>query len=312
MTVSRRHLLGLALAAPLLLPLSAKAEAPLTILLPYSKGAFEALVNQVAKPLETQLGRPVVVEKVTGEGSWDALERLRKAGSAPIVLADADLSLAIKQEEGARGFSFEDLRPVAKLTNGLSFALIAPAGSTVTSWAELESSALPLRIANTGAQTAFGVAQRLLSTELQRPLESVPANGPKAIYDLVASGDVDLGIVTTNLIEGFNAENGDGGVVPVITFGGARSPRYPEVPTLAEVSGDDKKDFTISLGFYGNAEMDPALAADILKALQTVQSAPEVADSPLAKDFPMHINPPEVLRASYERDVRLLKRLNEE
>lgn len=136
---ARRQFLS-ALAALIItwLPaIAALAETPLTIILPYPKGAFDAIIRSLAKPLSHHMDREVVIDYVPSDGGWDAIARLRSSNPDSAVLADAELTLAMKQQVGGRGFEFDQLTPVAKITDGFSVALIAPVGASHRHWPEL-------------------------------------------------------------------------------------------------------------------------------------------------------------------------------
>ncbi len=313
MPATRRFLLALAVLSVIWLPsLAAAGEAPLTIILPYPKGAFDAIIRSLATPLSRHMGREVVVEHVPGDGGWEAIARLRSADPEAAILADAELTLAVKQQIGGRGFEFDQLKPVAKVTDGFSVALIAPAGASYDTWPAFakEMGERPLTLAATGPHSAFGVAEALLVAVLGSGFEEIREHGPQAIFDAVTEGRAELGLITTNLIERFNAATTGTKVVPIVTFGAERSPRHPETPTLAEISGNDKYDFTFSLGFYGNEAMPPAVAERIYQALKAAQADPEIIDAPVHVDFPVNVHDAEVLRGAFERELRLLRRLD--
>lgn len=286
---------------------------PVTLLLPVPGGALEAVVRTLAAPLSRHLGHEVRVETVAGDGGWAAIERLRSADPATTLLADADLTLALKQEVGGRGFSLEEVAPVAKLTDGFSVALIAPADSPRSSWDGLRRATASgtLSLASTGPYSATGVAERLLADVLATVFQEVRETGPAAIFAAVAEGRADLGLVPTNLIEGLNARSSGSKVVPVVTFGARRSPRYPETPAFPELSGDRHEDYTIALGLFGRADVPEAFAGAVLRALRAAETDPEIAAAPNREDFPIRVHDAEVLKQSVEREVRLLKLLQE-
>jgi tripartite-type tricarboxylate transporter receptor subunit TctC len=289
---------------------SALAETPLTIILPYKKGAFEAVIESLTAPLTRHLGRDVVVEHVADDGGWAAIEALRASPPGDAVLADAELTLAVKQEIGGRDFTFDQLTPVAKITDGLSVALIAPASADYGSWEGLraESAERSLTLASTGPHSAYGVAEALLVKVLGSGFKEVRESGPQAIFEAVASGKAELGLVTTNRLEGMNAA-GSATATPVVTFGAKRSPRYLETPTLAEVSGNDRNDFTFALGLFGHPDMPAEVGTAIYEALLAAEADPEIVDAPIHADIPLNVNDAQVLREAFERDLRVLKRL---
>jgi tripartite-type tricarboxylate transporter receptor subunit TctC len=312
MQVRRQFLLALAASPFLWLPTTpALAGAPLTIFLPYPKGAFDAIIHSLEEPLSRHLGRDVLIEHVPGDGGWEAIERLRSGDPDSTILADAELTLALKQKVGGRGFEIDQLRPVAKLTDGISVALIATAGASHGTWPELAKamSERPLTLAATGPHSAFGVAEALLVTVLGSGFTEVREPGPQAIFDAVSGGKAELGLITTNLIQSFNAAATGAKVAPIVTFGAKRSPQHPDTPTLAELSGNDKYDFTFALGFYGNKAMSPDVAERIYQALIAAQADPAIVEAPVHANFPLNVHDATVLQESFERDLRLLRRL---
>lgn len=310
---TRRHILlaSVALTVTWLPTTWARAEPPLTIILPYPKGAFEAIIQSLAKPLSRHMGRDVVIEHVPGDGGWEAIARLRSADPESTILADAELTLALKQQTGGRGFEFEQLKPVAKITDGFSVALIAPTGASYGAWSGFTKamSERPLTLAATGPHSAFGVAETLLVAVLGSGFKEIRVHGPQAIFDAVTEGKAELGLITTNLIARFNAATSGTKVAPIVTFGAERSPLYRDTPTLAEISGNDKYDFTFSLGFFGNKTMRPEVAERIYQGLKEAQADPEIVDAPWHADFPVNVHDAKNLREAFERDLRLLRRL---
>lgn len=300
-----------AVSLPWSAPALASNEGPLTILQPYPGGAFEAIVRALSGPLSGQLGRQVLVENVSDDGGWEALARLQAGDPASTLLADADLTLAIKQVMGDRDFRFDTLTPVAKLTDGISVALIIKEGAAHQHWQDLVNASAqhPLRLATTGKASAYGVAELLWSSVFKGNFEEVRAPGPKAIFEAVMTEKADLGLVTTNLLEGFNANSKDGQALPVMTFGAKRSPRYPETQTLAEISGNDKNDFTIALGLFAQKAAPAEMVAQVASALDQVKNAPAIKTAAVQRDFPIKVNDAEVLQHSFERSLRLLTRL---
>ncbi|GAB5468022.1 MAG: tripartite tricarboxylate transporter substrate binding protein [Rhodospirillales bacterium] len=286
-------------------------DGPVTLLLPYPGGAFDAIVRALSGPLSQALGREVAIERVPGDGGWEVLARLQAGDPASTLLADADLTLAVKQVMGGRDFNFDSLTPVAKLTDGFSVALIAPAGAVHARWAGLVEALAErkVKLATTGKASAYGVAELLWGSVFKGEFEEVRAPGPQAIFDAVVGGQADLGLVTTNLLEGFNAAATQGQAVPVMTFGAKRSPRYPDTPTLAEISGDDKNDFTIALGLFASKAAPADMVKTVAAALAKAQQAPALASAPVQKNFPITLNDAEVLRQSFARSLRLLTRL---
>ncbi len=284
-------------------------EPPLIIITPHPQGAFEALLRTIAAPLARRLGRGVAIQVVAEDGGWEAIARLGAADPDSTVLADADLSLALKQEFGQRGFTFAQLRPVAKLTEGLSVALIARADAPHAGWAGMRAALAERRLtlATTGALTAFGVAQLLLAATLGDRFDAVTAPGPQAIFDAVAQRRAELGLITTVLIERFNAAAPGAGIVPLVTFGAQRSERYPDTPTLAELARDNKRDFTFALGLFGAAAMPARIARGLLAALREVESDPAVTGA--LADVPLRVHDEETLREAFARDLRLVRRL---
>ena len=138
--------------------------------------------------------------------------------------------------------------------------------------------------------------------------EIAAAADPLANTANLADGRADLTIVTTNAIEDHNA-TAELQFKPIVTFGAKRSPRYPEVPTLAELTGNDKDDFTYSFAIFGPSGLPDALAATLASAIQDACAAPEAVVAASAAGLPLACHDAEILQATIERDLGVARRI---
>ena len=265
-------------------------------------------MRAVAKPLSRALGREVVIRPTPGGGGWTALEKILDADSESTVLATASLSLATKEFYGNRDFSLDLLNPIAQFGNGFSVALIARRGADYADWSALSRAATQrvFTVATTGPDDAFGVAEKMLQKVLKADFIPDRRHGPREIYDAVVSGNAELGVITDPLITSFNDATDTDGAVAIVNFGADRSETHPDVPTLAEVSGDATLYFSIALGLYGNQGMTDTTAATIYHALVAAAAEPEY----VATGYPTTIKSGTEVRKAYQRELNMLSLLD--
>jgi tripartite-type tricarboxylate transporter receptor subunit TctC len=271
-----------------------------------SGGDADRLAGILAGPLGDALGRPVAATPVVGD---DGLAAARAVAEAPadgntVLLAD-NLRLALLARGDEAPLALDALRPLAKLTLGISVALVAPAGSELSGWSDLSEAAkqgaLTLGVAEGAA--AHEVAQALLEAASRAPFERRVASDPRAVAETVAAGRADLGIVTTHAV-------GDtAGLRPVLTFGAKRSPLFPETPTLAELTGSDKDDFTYSFAVFGPAGLPDDTAASLSAAVDQACGDPDLAVAARAARLPLACHDAEIVRQTLARDLGVVQRL---
>jgi tripartite-type tricarboxylate transporter receptor subunit TctC len=271
-------------------------------------GAAHRLAEILADPLAEVLGRPVTIQDVPGEGGSAAAEMVVEAApdGGALLLAN-NLQLAVNEAAGAWPLDLDALRPVAKLTLGISIALVAPADSEITSWQALVDRAEKdgLRLSVPTAHVAQDVARAMIVRATGIGFEVVEAADDQASLADVARGRADVGLVATTSLEAHAAGSE---LQPLVTFGARRSPLYPDTPTLAEVTGEDKNDFTYSFALFGPPELDDDLTRALAEATQTACARPAALTAAGAAGLPLACREAEVVEQTLERDLQVARR----
>jgi Tripartite tricarboxylate transporter family receptor len=313
--LNRRDLLAAMLTVAGLAPAgqaSADTAPALKVLLPYARGSFSARAfSLVEGGLARELGGPV--EPLYTVGFQRAAETVAGAGpDEPVVLVVADSQLVVLPVVYADVSERPDLRPVAKLSRGISLALVVPSVSAWRSWSALTSAQhqRPLRVATIGSHSASGLFATILAKVGGLAIEQVPL--ASILADAVEAVDqhVDAAVVTTFDIEPINRLANDS-LVPIVTSGAARSPDFPETPTVGEVAGDRRLAFTTSVSAYASRAMNDTLAARLTRAFLAAGRAPEAAIAATRMNFPLQVDGPEVVKETLERDRGVAMRYRE-
>ena len=274
------------------------------------QGEESRLAEVLSDPLAEVLGRPVAVERVAGAGGIAAAQAVAKAApdGGTLLLAD-NLLLAVNEVSGAWPLSLDALRPVAKLTLGISVALVAPAESEITSWQALLNRGEEgrVRLSVPARHAASAVAQALLESETDIAFEVVEAADSQASLMNVAQGRADLGLVTTNSIQAHNA-SAEAELRPIVTFGAKRTPRHADTPTFAELTADAKNDFTYSFALFGPPALPDVVTRELSDAIQTACAHPAALTAAGAAGLPLACHEADVVRETIARDLRLARR----
>jgi tripartite-type tricarboxylate transporter receptor subunit TctC len=131
------------------------------------------------------------------------------------------------------------------------------------------------------------------------------ADDQASLADLV-QGRADVALVATNSLEAHDAAESE--LRPVVTFGARRSPFYPETPTFAEVTGDDKNDFTYSFALFGPPELHPNLTRSLAEATLTACARPAALTAAGAAGLPLACREAEIVEQTLERDLQVARR----
>jgi tripartite-type tricarboxylate transporter receptor subunit TctC len=234
----------LALAATLLataaLPPAAAQEWPpktTTIVVGFAAGgATDAAARIIAKKLQENLGRPVIVDNRPGAGGNIAHQYVARASiDGSVILLGSIGPLAIAPHLMKVGYDPQkDLAPV---TMGVSFpnVLVVHTGVGVKTLAEFiaKAKAKPgsLDFASTGNGSASHLAGELLNQRAGIDTLHIPyKGGAPALQDLLGGRVAAYYSTPATAQPHIDA----GKLIPLATTGPTRSPFMPNIPTIAE------------------------------------------------------------------------------
>ena len=299
--------LGAAVAGSFMINRGALAANSIRLILPWGKGSQVDQVSQlIQEPFTKAMEMPVVIDYVTGDGTkLGTRETIRsKPDSRTLLLNNPDI-LARWEFEGDKLLA--DLRPVAKLTRGMSLAIAVREDSALKDWQGMStaSKSSGLTIVTTGSE-------RLLLDMVKKrtgiSFTMQPSNSWASSAALLLSGKADLAHFGTDWALTYNEKASAKDKLRFLaTFGAQRAPELPNVPTFAEIVGDPKAAATHSFAIWSAATADKAFTDKATAALLSIAGNEAMHAEARKLRIPLQIDGPQVVLETLARDRRVLK-----
>lgn len=209
---------------------------PITLWVPWPPGGATDLTMRLLADLAArQLGQKIIVENRPGAGGTLAMPILQQA--APDGYTLAQMPQPVFRAPWVQKLSWDPIRDTTPIiqVSGVTFGIVVPSASPLRSlddllaWAEKHPG--ELTVATNGVGTTPHLVMDELLGRRKRAYVHVPYKGTAEQMVAVSSGQVMVGVNSN----GF-APFVDGGKLRLlVTFGGERTKRWPQVPTLKEL-----------------------------------------------------------------------------
>ena len=269
------------IGAAVLTPPTSQAQTypskPIHFILPYIPGGIiDTAGRHLALRLSESLGQSVVPENRPGAGGMVGADVV--ARSAPdgytILLTDPGLVSNPTLQSDVPYDLFNGLQAVS-IVGASPAVIVASLKLPVTTFPELIAYAKAnpgkLNFASAGIGTAPHLAGEMIKLRTGIDMTHVPYRGIGAAYPDVMSGKVQLAFSS---IAGAVSFTSDNRVRPLATTGPARSPVYPDVPTVAEsLPGFD---VDLWIGIYAPAGLPPPVLAKLNDEINKVLQHPDL------------------------------------
>lgn len=306
----RRLVAAVALLAALSLRAAGAAEPPLTLVEPYGPGSITDRFAQAMKPgLEQAMGRTVTVEHAGAEPVGALAARIAAAPHDGSVVFLADLlNLELASAAGKSGFNLAELTPIAKLSGAGSVSLVVAEASPIKSWADFAAAAAagPLAIAHIGRMTTTGVPLALMEKVLGVQFADVVAASRADLLAALADKRAAAGFLVTNMLQpGPDAAP----VRAIVSFGAARSPALPEVPTFQEAAHQRKAAITTVIAVFGPGGLDDRTTRRLSSSFAAAARTALHADPQGSRALQLRAGANWLLRETMERDARVIRSL---
>ena len=252
---------------------------PIQVIVAYAAGGTGDIVaRSISDRLGIVLGQSVVVENRAGaSGSIGAHSVTTAAPDGYTLLVGQTGEIAVNQH-WLKGLNYDpdkDLVPIA-LAAVVPLALVVPAKAPYSTLPEFLTAlkAKPkMTFASAGIGTPGHFAGELLKIQFDENLTHVPYKGAGPALNDVIGNHVDF------YFPGFPAAapHVKGGTVKMLALSSAkRSPAAPEMPTIAEVTGNQDYDFTLWAGFFAPRGTPQPIIDKLNKQINEVLAEPDV------------------------------------
>lgn len=262
--MNRRSLLAApALAAPLLLPGLARAQAfpsrPITIQISFpAGGATDVQMRSFAEAATRAMGQQVIIENRPGGGGTLPAANMRNVRPDGYTLAQFALPAIRLPFMQRMAFNPRtDFTPIIHVT-GYLFMVCVRAESPYQSWADLVADARrrpnEVKIGNTGANGTPHLTLIELAARERIEVTHVPFRGEGDAVPAIIGGHIDASGTGSGVLQLIQ----DGRLRALNVWSRARSPKLPQVPTLLELGYQDMV-VTSPYGIVGPLGMDPEI-----------------------------------------------------
>ena len=276
------HLRAAAALTLALLSLSAHAQTypskPIKILVGYAAGgAVDIVARTMGQSMAASMGQPFIVENKAGAGSNIAVKTLIAAppDGYTLMLAANALAANMALYQPAPFDAEKDLVPIA-LVGRVPVVIAANSSASFSTVAQLIEAAKAkpgsISFASPGNGSTPHLALELFARAAGVTMQHVPyRGGAQAITDVIGG---QLPLVAVNALEVLpHFKSGKLKVVAVLSA--ARSPIFPDAPTIAE-SGFAGFEASVWYGFVAPAATPPAIVAQLHGEVQKALESSEV------------------------------------
>ena len=209
----------------------------LQLVVPFSPGGpTDVLARALAERFGARLGQPAIVENRSGAAGLIGARAVAAAapdGHTLLVTVDSSLAFAplVRSDASAAGIT-RTLQPVSSLA-AFSQMLVVPRDSELTHLAEFMHAARQgMTYASSGHGTPGHLAMEMLTGATDARLVHVPYRGAMPAVNDLLGGHVESAFLPTPAVLHHVAH---GRLRALAVSGSRRSPRAPEVPTVAEL-----------------------------------------------------------------------------
>jgi tripartite-type tricarboxylate transporter receptor subunit TctC len=312
--LSRRMLLGAALAAPF----PARAEAwpakPIRVILPGPAGGLIDVAGRaIGEAMQKELGQTWLIDPRPGANGIVAGQMFLGApadGYTLYLTVSGHVALPFLMK--APFDVMADFKPVAMV--GVSTALLcvpptSPANSLAEFVAYAKANPGKLNYLNSGNGTGAHLLPELLKIKYDIDVTSISYKGlPPGVQDLLGSR-LDLAMVSTTLV----LQHVTAGRLKAIALvGPKRLAELPDVATMAE-QGAGETEIRSMLPLYGQKALPDAIVVKVNEAVRTALADPETKKRLAAAHIePLPLSPAETaaaLAAEHERLGKLIQQL---
>lgn len=271
----------------------------------YSEGSTTGLVAKFAAlAVQSHTGEKPLIVPVPGDHGFGAFQYFMSslAEDDTFLIADT-MTLIYNATKNKLIDQIFLMEPVAKLTNGMSIALVASKASGIKRYADAIAYGRTndLRIAHAGKYSAAGIALAWMASALPS-FKNVICSGNELVLQALSLGEADIGLAVTNTIPAASTRNSDYEVVT--TFGADRSPHFPDVPTFGELMNDRKKAFTTSFSMFAYKSTAVATVSAFRESFAQ-PFPPSLLASLGDLGQSVHINDANTVKETLARDLRV-------
>ncbi|MGE8317903.1 MAG: Bug family tripartite tricarboxylate transporter substrate binding protein [Comamonas sp.] len=306
--MSFRHTIAaLCAAGAVLAPLAAGAAGdaayparPITFIVPFpAGGVIDATARMLAEKLQVQLKTPVLVDNRPGAGGTIGTALAARAAPDGYTFLIGDAATQIYSPAIFKNVKYDPVKsfaPIGQISYGPLVVLVGqrnPAKSIAELMEEIKTGGEKIDYASNGNGSTPHLATEMFKQVTGFKSTHIPFNGGPAAMTALGAGDVAYSINHIPLAMSIIATSR---VKPVATTGAKRSPVFPDLPTLGEISVKGYEAYSW-IGLFAPADLPAALQQRMSAELRTALQDPELQKKMAAQgDEALYRNPDELRR----------------
>lgn len=211
----------------------------ITMIVPWAAGGGTDIVaREIARLMEKELGKPVVVMNVEGGGGAVGFQKIATSRPDGYTIGFTTNSMLLQKYTASTFVDYKKLKHIAMVNEDpatLTVNATAP-WNTITEFVDYaKKNPNKIRIANSGPGAIWHVAAMLLEEKIDTKFIHVPYSGAAPAGIAVAGGHIEATTVSPAEVRSLV----DSGKLKMLAIAAAeRDPNFPNIPTLKE-SGID-------------------------------------------------------------------------